>query len=202
MTTDATPSRFPLGQNRATPPSMPRIHILGASGSGTSTLGAALARRLGVPHADSDSLYWLPTNPPFTTPRPAEGRQALLLRTLPVDGHWVFSGAATKWAAPLEPYYDLVVFLRLDPAVRMARLRRREAARYGARILPGGTMAAINAAFIAWAEAYDTAGSLRRGLVTHEAWLIDQPAPVLRLDSLAPVEALVAAVLSRLESPP
>jgi hypothetical protein len=175
---------------------MPRIHILGASGSGTSTLGAALARRLGVPHADSDSLYWLPTNPPYTTPRPADDRQTLLLRMLPVDGHWVFSGAATKWAAPLESHYDLVVFLRLDPAVRMVRLRRREAARYGARILPGGDMAAINAAFIVWAEAYDTAGSLRSGLVTHEAWLMDQPAPVLRLDSLAPVEALVAAVLS------
>jgi adenylate kinase family enzyme len=179
---------------------MPRIHILGASGSGTSTLGAALARRLGVPHADSDSIYWLPTNPPFTTVRPAEARQALLLRTLPVDGHWVFSGAATKWAAPLEPHYDLVVFLRLDPVVRMARLRRREAARYGARILPGGDLAAINAAFVAWAEAYDTAGSLRRGLVTHEAWLIDQPAPVLRLDSLASVEALVAAALSRIRA--
>ena len=181
---------------------MPRIHILGASGSGTSTLGAAVARRLGVPHANSDSIYWLPTNPPFTTVRPAEARQALLLRTLPIDGHWVFSGAATRWAALLEPGYDLVVFLRLDPVVRMARLRRREAARYGARIRPGGDMAAINAAFIAWAESYDTAGSLHRGLTTHEAWLIDQPAPVLRLNSLAPVEALVAAVLSRLESPP
>ena len=66
---------------------MPRIHILGASGSGTSTLGSALARRLGVKHADSDSLYWLPTNPPYTTPRPPGARQALLLRTLPVDGH-------------------------------------------------------------------------------------------------------------------
>jgi hypothetical protein len=63
-------------------------------------------------------------------------------------------------------------------------------------------MAAINAAFIAWAEAYDTAGSLRRGLVTHEAWLADQPAPVLRLDSRAPVDDLVAAVLSRIESFP
>jgi adenylate kinase family enzyme len=179
---------------------MPRIHILGASGSGTSTLGAALARRLGVPHADSDSFYWLPTDPPYTTPRPMEERQALLLRTLPVDAHWVFSGAATKWAAPLEPYCDLVVFLRLDPEVRMARLRQREAARWGARILPGGDMAAINAAFIAWAEAYDTAGSLRRGLVTHEAWLIDQAAPVLRLDSRAPVQDLVAAVMDRLGS--
>ena len=177
---------------------MPRIHILGASGSGTSTLGSALARRLGVPHADSDSLYWLPTDPPYTTLRPAEERQALLLRTLPVDGNWVFSGAATKWAAPLEPHYDLVVFLRLDPTVRMVRLRRREETRFGARILPGGDMEATNTAFIAWAEAYDTAGSLRRGLVTHEAWLADQPAPVLRLDSVAPVADLVAAVLSRL----
>jgi hypothetical protein len=88
-----------------------------------------------------------------------------------------------------------VVFLRLDPAIRMARLRQREAVRWGTRILPGGDMAAINAAFLAWAEAYDTAGSLRRGLVTHEAWLADQPAPVLRLDSGAPVGDLVAAVL-------
>jgi hypothetical protein len=175
---------------------MPRVHILGASGSGTSTLGAALARRLGVSHTDADSLYWVPTDPPYTTPRRAEDRQALLLRTLPAGGQWVFSGAATKWAAPLEPHYDLVVFLRLDPAVRMVRLRRREAARFGARILPGGDMAAISASFFAWTEAYDTAGSSQRGLVTHEAWLADQPAPVLRLDSLAPVDDLVGSVLA------
>jgi adenylate kinase family enzyme len=181
---------------------MPRIRILGASGSGTSSLGSALARRLGVPHADSDSLYWLPTNPPYTTPRSPETRQALLLRSLPIDGHWVFSGAATEWASPLEPHCDLVVFLLLDPAVRMDRLRRREAARFGPRIRQGGDMEATHAAFIAWAELYDTAGSLHRGLVMHEAWLADQPAPVLRLDSIAPVADLVAAVLSRLQSLP
>jgi hypothetical protein len=45
----------------------------GASGSGTSAMGAALARRL-VPRADRDSLYWLPTDPPFTTPRPSQAR--------------------------------------------------------------------------------------------------------------------------------
>jgi adenylate kinase family enzyme len=179
---------------------MPRIHILGASGSGTSTLGAALAWHLGVPHTDADGLYWVPTDPPFTTPRTPEDRYALTVRALPATAHWVFSGSATKWAAPLEPHFDLVVFLRLDPAVRMARLRQREAARYGARILPGGDMAAINAAFIAWAQSYDTAGSLRRSLGTHEAWLADQPAPVLRLDSRAPVDELVAAVLSKLET--
>ena len=179
---------------------MPRIHILGASGSGTSTLGSALARCLAVPHADSDTFFWLPTDPPYTTQRSDEERQAMLAQRLPVDGHWVFSGAATKWAASLEHHYNLVVFLRLDPVIRMERLRRREMARWGERIRPGGDMAEINAAFIAWAEAYDTAGSLRRGLVTHEAWLADQTAPVLRLDSIAPVGDLVTAVLDWLES--
>ena len=176
---------------------MARIRILGAAGSGTSTLGSALAQRLGVSHVDSDSLFWLPTDPPYSTVRPAEQRLALLLETLPAAGHWVFSGVATEWAAALEPHCDLVVFLRLDHAVRMARLRRREAARFGARILPGGDMAATSAGFFAWAEAYDT-GSMSRGLRTHEAWLVDQPAPVLRLDTRAPVRGLVAAVLDRL----
>jgi hypothetical protein len=151
-------------------------------------------------HADSDSFFWLPTNPPFTKPRPAEAREELLLRTLPVTGHWVFSGAATQWAALLEPYYDLVVFLYLDPATRMARLRQREASRFGARTLPGGDMEAIHAAFIAWAEAYDTLRSSQRSLVAHTSWLSDQTAPVLRLDSQASPEELVAMVMDKVMS--
>jgi adenylate kinase family enzyme len=128
---------------------MARIHIPGASGSGTTTLGIALADRLGATHVDADALFWLPTEPPFTTRRSAANRLALLLQSLPVTGQWVFSGSATKWAAPVEPYYDLIVFLLLDPAKRMARLRRREAQRYGTRIAPGRDMADVSTAFFA-----------------------------------------------------
>lgn len=180
---------------------MPRIHVLGASGSGSTTLGEALARRLGVPHADSDQFFWMPTDPPFTTRRSRSERLALLTRALPVDGDWVFSGSAIGWATHLEPAYDLIVFLRLDPAVRMERLRRREMARYGARIEPGGDMAAASAAFLRWAEAYETAGLTQRSLVVHEAWLSGQTADVARLDSAMGVEALVGAVLARLRPP-
>ena len=176
---------------------MSRIHILGASGSGTSTLGAALAARLGHPHVDADTLFWMTTDPPFTTRRPAEERHALLLRLLPVTGQWVFSGSALKWASSLEPVYDLIVFLRLAPSERMERLRRRQAARYGARIEADGDMIAANAAFLRWAEAYDSAGPEQRSLVLHEEWLSPQTAPVLRLDSSTPVQDLVASVLSR-----
>ena len=137
---------------------MPRIHVLGASGSGSTTLGEALARRLEIPHVDADRLFWLPTDPPFIMRRPRGERLALLTRQLPAHADWVFSGSAISWATVLEPVYDLIVFLRLDPEIRMRRLRRREAARYGARIERGGDMADASAAFLRWAEAYDTVG--------------------------------------------
>jgi adenylate kinase family enzyme len=179
---------------------MPRIHVLGASGSGSTTLGGALAAHLGVPQVDADRVFWLPTDPPFTHRRPRRERLAVLARDLPADGDWVFSGSAIGWATPLEPVYDLIVFLRLDPTERMARLRAREAARYGARIFPGGDMAQASAAFFAWAAAYDTSGPAQRSLAAHEAWLTHQTAEVLRLDSAMRVEGLVASVLRRVGS--
>ncbi len=120
----------------------------------------------------------------------------MLRQLLPVTGQWVFSGSALQWATPLEPFYDLIVFLRLDATVRMERLRRREAVRYGERIEAGGDMAAASAAFLEWAEAYEFAGPEQRSLVSHETWLASQTAPVLRLDSSAPLDDLVSAVLS------
>jgi adenylate kinase family enzyme len=178
---------------------MARIHVLGASGSGTTTLGAELAAKLGCPHEDTDAWFWLPTDPPYTTRRPAPARLALLVPRL-TGATWVLSGSVLKWGAPLERLFDLVIFLRLDPALRMARLLQRETARYGARIAPGGDMVAASHAFLDWAESYDTAGPEHRSLAAHEQWLAARTCPVLRLDSSAPVEDLVAAVLRNLSA--
>src|SRR5260370_38847721 len=115
-----------LQQGRVNGGRMARVHILGASGSGTSTLGVSLARHLACSHVDADSLFWMPTDPPFTTLRPREDRQTLLLRLLPASGPWIFSGSTPEWAGSLEPFFDLVVFLTLDRSQRMERLRRRE----------------------------------------------------------------------------
>lgn len=182
---------------------MVRVHILGASGSGTSTLGAALARSLGIRHLDSDNFYWLPTAPPFTSPRAPEARLALLqqeMATTPAG--WVLSGSAVGWAQPIEPFYQLIVYLQLAPAVRMARLRRREQERYGERIATGGDLAAAHAEFLAWAERYDSAGPEQRSRAAHEAWLATQAAPILRLDSSAPVTELAGLVQEVVEELP
>ena len=177
---------------------MPRIHITGASGTGTTTLGAALAARLRHPHIDADSIYWLSTDLPFTTPRGRKERAILIDRLLPLRGKWVFSGSAYGWTELLEPAYDLVVFLVLDPDLRLARLRCRETERYGERIAAGGDMATVSARFLDWAAAYDTAGLEQRSRLSHEAWLEAQTAPVLRLDSSATAADLADRVLARL----
>ena len=41
-----------------------RIHIVGASGSGTTSLAGELATRYGHRHLDTDDYFWLRTVPP------------------------------------------------------------------------------------------------------------------------------------------
>ncbi|MBC9206492.1 hypothetical protein IBL26_06560 [Roseomonas aerophila] len=176
-----------------------RLHLTGASGTGTSTLGAALATRLGCPCVDSDDALWERTDPPFTRLRPVADRLAWLQAALPEGGaadRWVVAGSMVGWGDQLLPSLNLVVYLSLEAGSRMERLRAREAARYGARITRGGDMAANSAAFLAWAAAYDTAGPKQRSRSLHEAWLRDLPCPVLRLDSAAPVDELADAVMA------
>ncbi|WP_336741306.1 AAA family ATPase [Aureimonas altamirensis] len=173
---------------------MARIHITGASGSGTTTLGAAVAQRLNIPHFDTDDFYWRKTDPPFTTKMPPAERVARLSAMLPSSSGWVFSGSALKWGERFDPLYDLIVFLALDPEVRMARILRRERDRYGQRIEPGGDMAETSVAFLTWAASYDTAGPEQRSRAAHDAWLETHSAPVVKLNSAEPLQALVDAV--------
>ncbi|MDR7145607.1 AAA family ATPase [Rhizobium sp. BE258] len=174
---------------------MLNIHVMGASGSGTTTLGQALAGKLGLRHLDTDHFFWMPTDPPFTTQRPVEARVAMLRQAIQAADGWVLSGSALKWAAEFEPLYDLIVFLRIDPVLRMARIREREETRYGDRIKSGGDMAEKSQQFLEWAESYDTAGPERRSAASHEEWLKGRATPLLRLDSSEPVDSLVAEVL-------
>jgi adenylate kinase family enzyme len=117
-----------------------RIHILGASGSGTTTLGRALAARLQYPHCDTDNYFWVPTDPPYTKQRERPERQRLLMDDLTAHDAWVLSGSLCGWGDVAIPLFELVVFLSIPSEVRMARLHRREHARFGERILPGGDM--------------------------------------------------------------
>ena len=135
-----------------------RVHIVGASGSGTTTLGRALAGRLGFTHLDTDDFYWLPGDPPFQHVRERGARQALLGAALAREPGWVLSGSLCGWGDGFIPLFDLVVFLWIPPEVRMARLRD------------------------------VTLQPPERCRRLHEDWLAALPCPVVRFLDAAPVE--------------
>jgi len=116
-----------------------RLHILGASGSGTTTLGRALAERLQYLHFDTDDYFWLPTDPPYTNQRERTERQQLLMDDITAQNAWVLSGSLFGWGDVAIPLFALVVFLWIPQDIRMERLRQREHARFGERISLAGT---------------------------------------------------------------
>lgn len=159
-----------------------RLHVTGASGTGTTTLAAALARRLAMSHVDTDDFYWMPTSLPFTQARPPAQRQALLEVALEDASGWVLSGSLCGWGDWLIPRFHGVVFLTLPPELRLSRLREREAERYGPRITPGGAQHETHLEFMEWAGMYDSGGLDMRSRTLHEHWLRALSCPVLRLD--------------------
>ena len=175
----------------------PRIHVFGASGSGSTTLGRAVASAVRIPHFDSDDFYWEPTDPPFRHKREPAERVRLLGASLDGAGSsWVLTGSLCGWGDPLIGHFDLVVFLSLSAETRLERLRARELQRYGAeRLAAHGDMAASYTEFMAWAARYDEAGPEQRSRAVHESWISTLSCTVLRLDSNLPVTHLCTAVL-------
>jgi len=102
--------RHPLAGS-ARVPVRGRIHIVGASGSGTTSLAAAIAARHGHRHLDTDDFYWLPTDPPYRENRPREARFALLRDALAESPALGAVGISLRWGDPLIPEFELVVFL-------------------------------------------------------------------------------------------
>jgi adenylate kinase family enzyme len=172
-----------------------RIHMTGASGSGVTSLGRALATALALPHHDTDDYLWLPTTPPYRELRPAADRLRLMREMFLPRADWVLSGGLDGWGDELIPLFDLVVFLQTPHDIRMRRLREREAVHFGERaVAPGGWRHEETESFIEWASHYEDGSREGRSLAAHEAWLAALPCPVLRLDGSRPIDELVAEV--------
>ena len=170
------------------------IHIFGASGSGTTSLGAALGIRLQAKHLDTDDFYWQKTNPPFTQKESPANRIKNIKAQIDHLDKWILSGSLCSWGDPLISRFKLMIFLKLDPKIRMARLIKREQLRYGNRIKPRGDMYHQHLEFIDWARSYDTALPPVRSLVLHQQWMNRLQCAIVELDSAEPMDALVTKI--------
>ena len=92
-------------------------------------------------------------------------------RDLNSSPHWVLSGSVTGWYDELVSVFDLIVFVYVPTDIRMERLRRREAERYGDAILPGNSRHQASAEFIEWASAYDVSSGVKSYITAVWHWI-------------------------------
>lgn len=177
-----------------------RIYILGAPGSGVSTLGKALAEHLGFEFFDADDYYWFTDDPlPYRRKRNPEHRRALLQHDLDRTDRYVLAGALSGWGEVFTDRFDVVIYRWLPAALRLSRIERREVERYGLeRIQPGGDLHSIFQKFLIWVSGYDTRLDHPRSRQAELAWLSGCSCPTLRLEADDPVDLLLEQILKGL----
>jgi len=176
-----------------------RIHIFGASGSGTTTIAQVVAKTMGYKHFDTDDYYWLDTGQPYAQTRPIEERIALMEADLDPNGKWILSGSLDSWGDPLVPLFELVVFVYSPTELRIGRLEKRELERYGQDALPGGERHSATREFIEWAKGYDSGSLAGRSLPRHEAWLEKLECDVVRVTNIN-LEVAIDVVIRSLKN--
>lgn len=178
-----------------------KIHIFGASGSGVTTLGKALAQNLNIPYFDSDDYFWKKSDPPFTIRRNSNERNTMIAGALNKSDCWIFGGSIIDWGSDVFPVFDLVVFLLIPPEIRIERLRKREIERYGEIVILDPDRKKKLDVFINWAADYDNCtGIANRNIKAHENWLSNGNFPVLKVKGDFTVEERLKFILDKLNN--
>lgn len=164
------------------------IHIFGASGSGTSTLGKKINELWGYAWLDTDNYFWEPTDPPFTTKREKSDRVRLIKKDIEKYENVVLTGSLSGWGDELISLFTVAVRVVTDKEVRLERLKRREKEHFGERIAPGGDMYENHLEFLDWAGKYDTGSVDMRSKAMHDEWQKLLQCPLVVVDGAEDLE--------------
>lgn len=163
------------------------IHIYGASGSGTSSLGKYISKKLGYFFMDTDDYFWELTNPPFTIKRDISTRIKLMKEDIERYDNVVISGSLVDWGDELIPLFTLAIRVETDTNIRLERLKIREQEKFGSRINIGGDMYDQHIKFINWAASYDDGGIDMRSKAKHDDWQKQLVCPLILVDGSIPL---------------
>ena len=170
------------------------ILICGLNGSGKSTVGKALARRIGYRFIDVEDLYFPKddTNYKYSHPRGKEEVISVLNAMIEEDSRFVFAAVKGDYGEKLIESIDLAIVMDVPKEIRLKRVYDRSYEKYKDRILPGGDLYEKENAFFSAVE------SRPDNFVTE--WLEKTVnCPVINIDGTLPVEKNVNYLVEALE---
>lgn len=171
-----------------------KIHIVGASCAGSTTLGEALSRKLGIPYYDTDYFFWEPSEVPYTLKRERLARSLMIDKAISATPDFIIGGSLVSWGAQWLSTFDLVVFLYVPTIVRMERLVNRELERYGRAIYDDKQRNQLFRDFQDWAARYDDPTFSGRNISVHQKWLGEVSCPVVEIQGDTSVEERLTTI--------
>jgi adenylate kinase family enzyme len=166
-----------------------KIQIIGASGTGKSTLAEYLSAKTGVYWIDTDKYLW--KDRLFTENHALEDRIRMYRNDTAAYPDYIVSGSVHSWLPEGFSNRELLVLLTMDEDARMKRLYDREYARFGHDMLPGGDHFELTREFLDWCKTYTTADAYAvNSLACHQRLLREASCSTLVLNADQSVEAL------------
>ena len=158
------------------------IQICGLNGCGKSTLGRALAEKIGFHFIDNENLYFARSqaNDPYTNPRSQEEVERLLMNEVLEHPNFIFASVRGNYGKEIIPMYNYVVVIEVPKEIRSQRVRNRSFQKFGRRMLMGGDLHQQEEAFFRIAE------SRHDDYV--ENWLQLVNCPIIRVDGTKKIE--------------
>lgn len=165
------------------------IQICGLNGCGKSTIGKALAQRIGFHFIDNEYLYFSgrAENEPYANPRTQTEVERLLMDEVSAHPDFVFSAVKGDYGKDIARMYDYVVVIEVPEKIRLRRVRNRSFRKFGSRMLPGGDLYDREEEFFRMVES--------RKDQYIENWLQKVNCPIIRIDGTKPVDENVENII-------
>ena len=151
------------------------IMITGPAASGKTTLGRKTAELLDFPYFDVDDFIWrFDTPEPYTVMYSREEKISRLQAAIAPHEHFVMAGSMSSFHQAFDDCFSMMVFLYVDPDIRVQRANERAIQRFGERVL------------VRKIRRYESDGS--PNLTEQKAWMESLSCKKLELDGTEPIE--------------
>lgn len=176
-----------------------KIQIIGAAGTGKSTLGEYIAEKEQIKWIDTDSYIWKDNQ--FAESYATDERLTMYQNDRTTFKDFVASGSVFAWNPDGFMDRDLLVFLYLDEELHFERLQKRELDRGGASALILDKQGNPTNDFLEWCKTYHTAKKTSDigTYAEHSYQLKHSSSPVLKLNSNQSLDSLYYSIISALK---